>query len=181
MRSERPGAARDSYRCAVALLLLGLAGPFESSAPLAASGARVRAVPAARAIAIGETVVVTVRIEGARDVGSTPFTLHFDPAILEFVAGSAVEGSFLGRDGTATSFLAAPGPASRGGGVVVGLSRLRAGRGAQGKGVLCRLTFRARSPGITPVSFARANVLSPAASPLPVAFKATAIEVRPAR
>jgi general secretion pathway protein D len=175
------GPAHRAGRAAFALATTLASGIWLASPALPAAGAAtVRVVPAPSTIGIGATVTVFVRIERARNVASVPFTIYFDPAILEFVGGSAREGNFLNRNGAATTFIAVPGPASRGGGVVVGLSRLGAARGVQGKGLLCRLTFRARAPGIAPVGFARATVLDPAAQRLEAVFKGTSIRVRPA-
>lgn len=144
---------------------------------MAAATSTVSVRPAARSIRLGSVVVVTVRIAGA-NVGSVPFTLHYDPSILEYIASSSAEGDFLGRDKTTTSFLVSPGSPAHGGGLVVGLSRLTATKGARGKGTLCRMSFRALRAGVSPLTFSRASVLDPAARPLPSTFLGSSIEVR---
>lgn len=131
---------------------------------------------------VGVTFKVTIRISGARDVGSVPFALRYDPALLEFLPGRSNEGGFLSGDGPATSFLARAGPLPGGGtGVVVGLSRLDGRLGASGSGSLCTLTFRARSPGIATLSFVRGTILSPKTEELPSHFEGGSVKVRPAR
>ena len=147
-----------------------------------AGGAEVSAIPSRSELAVGQIVTVTVRIKGAIGVSSVPFTLAYDPSILEFVPSASEEGTFLSSDGTSTSFLAVGSRRPEGGtAVVVGLSRLRSDAGVTGRGVLCRLTFRARAPGVATLSFLRASVLDAGSSPLESVFKDTAVTVRPGR
>jgi len=140
--------------------------------------ARVWVLPQSSIVQVGAAVTVAIKIRDARNVGSVPFTLQYDPSILELVSSSPMEGSFLRRDGSPTSFLAKAASPAGGGGVVVGLSRLGGGRGARGQGILCTLTFRARSAGVTPLAFSRASVMDPSAQPLEARFEAATITVR---
>ena len=145
-----------------------------------ASSATIKANLSASTVRLGNTVTVIVRIKSARNVGSAPFTLLYDPAILEFVDTASTEGGFLRQNKATTTFIARSGPPSRGGGVVVGLSRLDPVRGASGKGTLCRLTFRAIAPGLSQITFTRSALLSPQAQPIGSTFTGTTIRVRPA-
>lgn len=145
-----------------------------------ATSPTIKASPNSPAVRIGATVTVTIRIKSAQNVGSVPFTLLYDPAILEFVGATSREGGFLKQQNAATSFIARSGPLSRGGGVVVGLSRLDPVLGAGGKGSLCHLTFRAVAPGLSPLTFNRATLLDPRAQPLGASFIGTTIRVKPA-
>ena len=97
-----------------------------------ASGIEVRATVSTPRAVVGSQVVVQIRIRGASDVGSVPFTLQFDPAILEFDGVASTEGDFLRKDGAQTIFLASP-VAGEGGAeesansrasIAVGLSRV---------------------------------------------------------
>lgn len=115
---------------------------------------RVRLVPQRRDLQVGERLVLRIEMVGGNDVGSVPFHLRFNPAVLEFLGG--VEGSFLGSDGRATAFFAAP--TSRGDEVVVGLSRLGAGGGIAGGGVLCELEFQVVGSGDAGLAFSREKV-----------------------
>jgi general secretion pathway protein D len=150
--------------------------------PSFAGEAEVSAIPSRSEVPVGGTVTVIVRIKGAVGVGSVPFGLAYDPSILEFVPSSSEEGSFLSSDGTSTSFLAVSSSRPEGGtAVVVGLSRLRPDTGATGRGVLCRLTFRARAPGVAALSFVRASVLDAGTRPLGSVFKGSFVTVKAAR
>ena len=150
--------------------------------PIAGSdGATVTLSAGSSTARSGELIHVTVKIQGARDVGSVPFTLHYDPAVLELLPTASQEGGFLKRDRTATTFLVSPGPASRPGTVLVGLSRLggaQSSKGAGGKGTLCRLTFRARIPGVSSLTFSKAAVMDPSANQLEATFRGTSIRVK---
>lgn len=161
-------------------VLLAMALSCVSTFARGANAPTIEATLDASTVRMGATVTVTVRISRARNVGSVPFTLHYDPAILEFMGATSREGGFLSQRGTTASFIARIGPLSRGGGVVVGLSRLDPGRGARGRGTLCHLTFRAIAPGLSPLTFNRAALLDPTAQPLGASFKGTTIRVRPA-
>ena len=162
------------------VLLLAMALSCVSTVARGATPPAIKVTLNTSTAGIGATVTVTVRISRARNVGSVPFTLYYDPAILEFVGATSREGGFLKQNRATTSFIARTGPLSRGGGVVVGLSRLDPVRGAGGKGTLCRLTFRAIAPGLSPLTFNRATLLDPAAQPLGASFTGTTIRVRPA-
>lgn len=150
-----------------------------------ARGIEVSATVSTPRAAIGSQVVVQIRIRGASEVGSVPFTLQFDPAILEFDGAASTEGDFLRKNGAQTIFLASPIAGEEGveenakgrASIAVGLSRLEAS-GASGRGTLCRLVFRAKQTGSTTLEFSRARVLDAVASPLPSRFTGTRVEVQ---
>ncbi len=168
-------------RAGAASLLL-VAAVVAGVARAAGPEAIVRAVVRESSPRPGSTVTVLVRIEAADGVGSVPFALLYDPAILEFVPSRSTEGPFLRRDGASTTFLIAPAASRQGiASIVVGHSRLGSRAGAGGRGVLCRLTFRARAPGVSSLAFQRAAVLDPDAAPLPARFVGASVAVRPAR
>ena len=173
---------------ATALLIgLGPAAPPATDARAAGDTGiiDVRALVGRGRASIGSQVVVLVRIQNAASVGSVPFTLRFDPRILEFVPAGAVEGDFLRQNGAQTVVIAAP-VAGEGGTtgaraeIAVGLSRL-GGSGVTGRGTLCRLTFRARAPGTASFEFARARVLDASATALPSRFTGATVTVRETR
>ena len=141
--------------------------------------ATVRAVPSATSTTPGAIIRVAVKIQDARDAGSVPFTLLYDPSVLEFLPSASSEGDFMRRDGSKTSFLAVQ--SSRKGtisGIVVGLSRLRSDKGASGRGTLCHLVFRARAEGLASLSFGQAAILDPKAGRLASEFQSGSILVR---
>lgn len=167
---------------AAALLVMAAIGPDPSLIEAASRRPLVRATVGRRVARVGAAVTVTIQIQDARDVGSVPFTLLYDPAILELLPASTSEGPFMRRDGTATTFLVSPGSApGAASGVIVGLSRLGAGRGARGRGVLCRLSFRARAPGVSALAFSRAAILDPEALALDGEFMGATVTVKGAR
>ena len=175
LRSSLP-----ALRSVATLLLLGaLLAPVGTSPSQGAQlpQTRIRAIPAKAQIALGQIVSVDVRIRGARNVGSVPFTLVYDPGILEPVTAEVIEGPFLRRDGSQTAFMTRPSQSSPGS-WIVGLSRLRSDRGAEGKGTLCRLRFKALREGTSALQFARAAVLDPQAQHLPATFETSSIRVK---
>jgi len=183
MRTERAFLTPRWLACWLAAATVSAAVAVMPPAVFASRGGATVTVAAGTGARPGGTITVTVKIENARNVGSIPFTLRYDPTILELVSASSVtEGGFLRQGGAPTTFLARPGSAARGGGVVVGLSRLGAGQGgagARGKGTLCRMTFRALQPGVSPLTFAGAAVLDPSARPLAATFRGGSLTVKP--
>lgn len=180
MRGCPPSCTTRSRRIvAVAAIVAALASP--SLVAWTGEEAQIWLSPDKSRPTVGTTFNVYVRIRGAENVGSVPFTLLYDPALVQFISAESREGGFLRRDGSSTSFLAVGGSTPAGStGVIVGLSRLRPDVGVRGKGILCKLTFRARAPGSCRLSFQRASALDPKASPLAARFEGTVIDVRPA-
>lgn len=123
-------------------------------------------VPSAVRVAVGDPLSIHVEIVGAADVGSVPFHVVYDPAVLRFEGGR--EGTFLKGDGRSTAFFAAP--MSDGSEAVIGLSRLGAGDGIGGGGELCTLNFTAVGPGDAGLAFTRAHVRDSANRIVPAAF-----------
>jgi len=123
---------------------------------------------------VGDRVTLRVVIENARDVGSVPFYVVFDPAVLRFEGGQ--QGPFLGSDGRQMAFFASP--TSSGNTVVIGLSRLGAGDGISGAGELCALQFTAIGAGNAGFAFAREKVRDSLNRIVPGVFQATALTIR---
>jgi general secretion pathway protein D len=138
-----------------------------SGGPTAPSGpAAVRVVPSKSSYRVGEEVVVDVMIENATNVASVPFHLRYERDVLDYVGGE--KGGFMKKDGKEPVFLAAPVP--QGGEIVVGLSRLGAGSGLAGSGLLARFRFMALAPGQCGFAFSGASVKDPQARNLPAQF-----------
>ncbi len=178
--SERADAR--SLHHLLAALLAALSLSAVTPAPLAAASPRralVRVEAGRQWARVGQIVRIRVVVRTDAGVSSAPFTLLYDPAILDYLPTGSREGRFLNRDGASTTFLAMAG-ASPGGrtGVVVGLSRMGARHGVAGKGVLCELAFRARAPGVSVLSFTRSSLLDDGSAPLPAGFEGTSIRVR---
>ena len=111
-------------------------------------------VPFSTEVTVGSRLSLAIEILDATDVGSVPFHVVFNPAVLRFENGR--EGHFLSRGGRQTAFFAAP--MSNGSEAVVGLSRLGRGEGIGGGGDLCTLYFSVVGPGDTGLGFIRAHV-----------------------
>lgn len=150
--------------------------PPKDETPTPVGPATVRLVPSAPSYKVGDRVVVEVRIENAGNVGSVPFHLNYNRQVLEFV-GPAMEGPFLGSDGTNTVFLATP--TQGGGDLVVGASRLGGGDGVSGSGTVATFQFQAINPGDAGFAFAGASVKDPQARSVTATFLSAPVVVEP--
>jgi hypothetical protein len=146
----------------------------EPDGPVMPAG--VRLVPAQSTYRVGDAIVVNVVIENGQNVGSVPFHLRYDPAVVQF-APPATVGPFLGSDGSQPVFLASD--VAGGGEVVVGLSRLGGGEGISGSGVLATFQFMAAGPGNAGFAFSGASVKDPMARNLPATFGVVSVQVAP--
>jgi general secretion pathway protein D len=136
----------------------------------------VTLVPSKSTYRVGEIVVVEVVMQNANNVGSTPFHLRYNPAVLQFIS-PAIEGALLRSDGANTVFLATP--TGGGGELVVGLSRMGAGQGVEGTGGLAVFQFTAIAEGDASFNFTGAAVKDPQARNLPAAFQPASVRVTP--
>jgi hypothetical protein len=136
----------------------------------------VRLVPSDPTFKVSDIVVVDVFIEGGDNVGSVPFHLRYNPAVLRFLP-PATEGPFLGSDGTQVVFLASD--TGGGGEVVVGLSRLGGAAGVSGSGGLATFQFEAVAPGDAGFAFTGASVKDPQAHALGASFTVVPVRVEP--
>jgi len=144
--------------------------------PQPAGPATVRLVPSAPSYRVGDRVIVEVRIDGGTNVGSVPFHLRYNRAVLEFVP-PAVQGPFLSADGTNTVFLA--NDVGGGGEIVVGLSRLGGTEGVTGSGTLATFQFQAIAGGDCGFAWTGAAVKDPQARNLPASFLTAPVSVEP--
>ena len=101
---------------------------------------------------VGDQVIVEVRIATAAKVRGAPFHLIYPQEILEYESGTV--GPFL-EYGTRDVVFLADGPPGR---LIVALTQFGQGNGASGAGTLCKLRFRARSPGGARLSFEDAHL-----------------------
>lgn len=148
--------------------------PVTPAAPTALPAGPPRldlAAPAATAV--GQLVVVEVRVSEVAGLVSAPLFVNYDPALLEFVAAS--EGAFLGSGGQRTVFSANPGGAGM---IVVGVRQADGGAGASGGGVLYTLSFRTKAAGSAQVGVNRMNFRGAAGTQIPLAPATTAIVIR---
>jgi general secretion pathway protein D len=139
------------------------------------SVAQVILVSPRNTYAVGETVPVQVQLVGGQNIGSVPFHLRFNPAVLEFMP-PAVEGDFLSQAGGPTVFVATE--VQGAGEIVVGASRVGTPTGASGAGLLASFQFRAKAPGSSTLSFTGSMVRDPNANNLPSSFTTSIINVQ---
>ena len=131
--------------------------------------------PAVRRAGIRNIFTVEVRIKNARDVGSVPFYINYDPTIVQGI--EAEEGGFLKRNGASTSFMFFPDEKQKGT-VMVGYSRLGQDPGADGGGILAIIKFKALKMGETALTFANHAVKDATGKDIPARFTAGKIIVQ---
>jgi general secretion pathway protein D len=98
---------------------------------------------------------VPVVLNGATDIASVPIQLQYDPARLTLINVAA--GDLLNRDGQAVALIHRDdGP----GNVTVVAARPPGAAGITGSGVVCILTFQAKSAGSTALTMTRAAAVN---------------------
>jgi general secretion pathway protein D len=132
------------------------------SAPAPTSAASFTLTPPATPPAAGATFQVPVVLNGATDIASVPIQLQYDPARLMLVNVAA--GDLLNRDGQAVALIHRDdGP----GNVTVVAARPPGAAGISGAGVVCILTFQAKSAGSTALTMTRAGAVNTAQQQVP--------------
>jgi general secretion pathway protein D len=146
--------------------------PAPAAAPQA-SGATLALNAPSQPLASGASFQVPVVLNGGADTASIALQMHYDSAKLTLVNVAA--GDFLSRDGQATSVIHTDEPA---GNLTIGASRPPGVRGVSGAGVLCVLTFQAKSAGSSDLTITRASVVNSAQQQVPVESAQTSIVVK---
>ncbi|HXE05414.1 MAG TPA: cohesin domain-containing protein [Bryobacteraceae bacterium] len=108
-------------------------------------------------VAAGSSFQVPVRLQGGTNVASVPMQLHYDPARLSLV--NVAEGDFLSHDGQAVALVHRDDGA---GNVTIVASRPPGAAGLSGSGVVCVITFQAKSAGTSVLAITRAGVVNTA-------------------
>jgi hypothetical protein len=131
--------------------LVTLAGLLSASSQLAGAQAiTIRLEPSRIVADVGQTVQVTVRMEGAVDLGAFEFHLGYNPAVLE--ATDAGLGPLLTSTGRSPVPL---GPALKDGEIRFAGASYGTEGGPDGAGVLAQVTFRIVGPGTSGLTFNR--------------------------
>ncbi len=146
------------------------AAPDASVAPQGASFALN--VPTA-ALTSGASFQVPVVLNGGSDVSGVALQLHYDPTKLELINVSS--GDFLTHDGQAAPPIHTDQPV---GILTVGASRPPGTHGVSGSGVVCVLTFQAKSAGPSDLNIARASVSNSAQQSMQVASAQASVTVK---
>ncbi len=145
--------------------------PQPSPPTVATPGARAQAAPGQNApanggmsfalqapsqpVAAGSTFQVPVEIGGGTNISSVPLQLHYDPAHLALL--NVAEGSFLSRDGQAVALVHRD---DGSGNLTVVASRPPGSPGVSGSGVVCVLTFQAKSAGSSVLAITEAGIVN---------------------
>jgi general secretion pathway protein D len=147
------------------------------------SGAPVVAPPTGRVsfmftpppgpVAVGATFRVPVVLSGGADIASVPLQIQYDPAKLSLV--NVDSGDFLGRDGQAVALVHRDdGPGS----IVVNASRPPGAAGVSGTGVVCVLSFQAKTPGASDLVITHPGAVTSAQQQVPAQGARVNIQVQ---
>jgi len=150
----------------------GPPAPSAPAAPPAASASFALNAPSGPAAA-GSSFQIPIVLNGGFDTASVALQLRYDPAKLTLVNVSA--GDFLTRDGQAASVIHTDDPA---GNLTIGASRPPGVHGVSGTGVVCVLTFQAKTAGPSDLTITRASVMNSAQQQVPVASGQASIVVK---
>ncbi|HEY3838203.1 MAG TPA: cohesin domain-containing protein, partial [Bryobacteraceae bacterium] len=103
------------------------------------------------------------------DVSAVPMVLHFDPARLSLI--NVDSGTFLNADGQAAAVIHRD---DGQGNLTIVASRPPGTTGVSGGGVVCVLTFQAKSAGQSTISMSRASVTTSTQQTVPAQGQAQA-------
>jgi general secretion pathway protein D len=131
-------------------------------APASGGAASFTLTPPAAAPAVGATFQIPIVLNGATDIASVPIQLQYDPTHLTLV--NVAGGDLLNRDGQAVALIHRDdGP----GNITVVAARPPGSTGISGSGVVCILTFQAKSAGSTALTMTRAGAVNTAQQQVP--------------
>lgn len=117
-------------------------------------------------VGLGGSFIIDIEITGALDVFAWQLDVSFGPAIINIL--STTEGTFLTSGGFNTFFIG--GTLDNGAGLVDNMAATRTGPvvGANGDGMLARLTFTGVALGMTPVTLSNVFLQDSSNQPLTV-------------
>jgi len=129
--------------------------------------------PMSSPVAAGSTFQLPVVLTGGTDIASVPMEIKYDPAQLSLVNVTA--GDLLGRDGQAVALVHRDdGPGS----ITINASRPPGAAGVNGAGVVCVLSFQAKSAGESVIAMTRAAAVNSAQQQVPVQGARLSIQVK---
>ncbi|HSZ16036.1 MAG TPA: cohesin domain-containing protein [Terracidiphilus sp.] len=122
-------------------------------------GVRLALVPSTgSSAAVGSTIQVPVVITGAHDIASVPLEVKYDPAKLSLV--NVGDGDFLNRDGQTVTLIHTDDATA--GEVKINTTRPPGAAGISGAGVVCVLSFQAKTAGQTTIGIERTGATTSA-------------------
>jgi general secretion pathway protein D len=114
-----------------------------------------------------------VVISGAADIDSVPLQIQYDPEKLSLV--NVGPGDFLSRDGQSVALVHRDdGPGT----LTVNASRPPGAPGVNGAGVVCLLTFQAKTAGSTMIVITKPGAMSSAQKPVPALGAQLSVNVK---
>ena len=146
--------------------------PAANAAPHAAGASFALNAPAGP-MSPGASFQVPVVLNGGADTASIALQMHYDSTKIMLVNVAA--GGFLNRDGQAASVIHTDDPV---GNLTIVASRPPGIRGVSGTGVVCVLTFQARTAGPSDLTITRASVVNSAQQQVPVESAQASIVVK---
>lgn len=123
--------------------------------------------------AAGQTFVVQLALQNARDAYAMTFQLNYDPKLLQ-VAGMNL-GDFLSQDGQSPALVHREDPAT--GTAQVSLSRPPDVGGVSGSGNVVSISFVAKAPGTAQLSLSRVGARDHAGTATPLEVKGATVTV----
>jgi general secretion pathway protein D len=117
---------------------------------------------------------VEVKTAGALNLYSAPFTLTYDPRLVEM--SGVTEGGFMKQDGKQTAFRTSVDRNS--GKISVSLNRVGNVGGISGAGTLATILFQAKSKGIATFGIQDAKFATPEGNPVSISPYNVAVEIR---
>ena len=149
--------------------------PAQPSPPIPPQPARVSFMlaPQSGPVAAGATFKVPVLLNGGADISSVPLQITYDPAKLSLV--NVDSGDFLSRDGQAVVLTHRDdGP----GLILINASRPPGAAGVNGTGVVCILSFQAKTAGASDVVLTRPGAVNSKQQQLPAQGGRVSIQVK---
>jgi general secretion pathway protein D len=149
--------------------------PAKPSPPIPPQPARVSFMlaPQSGPVAVGASFKVPVVLNGGADIASVPLQISYDPAKLSLV--NVDSGDFLSRDGQAVVLTHRDdGP----GLILINASRPPGAIGVDGTGVVCILSFQAKTAGASDVVLTRPGAISSKQQQLPAQGGRVSIQVK---
>ena len=140
----------------------------------AAGKASVKFLPTQATAQINGTVSVSLMVDNAADLASTPMQIRFDPKILQL--SDVVRGNLLASDGQQVAF--SKNVLNDTGEATVNVSRFPATGGVSGSGSIVTLVFRAVRQGDTIVTVPSLVLRNSQSQPIVTATPALAVSVK---
>jgi general secretion pathway protein D len=138
------------------------AGPPPVPVPSAGVPVSLMLPPMPGPVAAGATFKVPVVLNGGTDIASVPMQITYDPDKLTLV--NVDSGDFLGRDGQAVALVHRDeGP----GQITINASRPPGAAGMTGSGVVCILSFQAKTAGASAIAVTRPGAVTSTQQQLP--------------